>query len=85
MPHEQPLDPTLPHDLLLHLDQISAQDTLTIGESAVVTAQIVGNSVVIHGRVTGDVTAKTAIGLYKIVVGQLDRRTRRITFALRPP
>lgn len=38
--------------------EISAQDTLTIGESAVVNAQITGNSIVIHGRVTGDVTAR---------------------------
>ena len=38
--------------------EISAQDSLTIGESAVVSAQIVGNSVVIQGRVTGDVTAR---------------------------
>ncbi len=38
--------------------EIQAQDTLTIGESAVVNAQIVGNSVIIHGRVTGDVTAR---------------------------
>jgi cytoskeletal protein CcmA (bactofilin family) len=38
--------------------EISAQDALTIGESAVVNAQIVGNSVVIQGRVTGDVTAR---------------------------
>jgi cytoskeletal protein CcmA (bactofilin family) len=42
-----------------HVDgEIAAQDTLTIGESAVVTAQIVGNAVVIHGKVTGDVTAR---------------------------
>jgi cytoskeletal protein CcmA (bactofilin family) len=38
--------------------EISAQDTLTIGESAVVNAQITGSAIVIHGRVTGDVTAK---------------------------
>ena len=38
--------------------EITAQDALTIGESAVVNAQIVGNSVVIQGRVTGDVTAR---------------------------
>jgi cytoskeletal protein CcmA (bactofilin family) len=38
--------------------EIAAQDALTIGESAVVNAQIVGNSVVIQGRVTGDVTAR---------------------------
>jgi len=38
--------------------EITAQDTLTIGESAVVNAQITGTSIVIHGRVTGDVTAR---------------------------
>ena len=37
--------------------EISARDTLTIGEGADVKAQITGNSVVIHGRVTGDVKA----------------------------
>jgi len=38
--------------------EITAQDALTIGEGAVVNAQIVGNAVVIQGRVTGDVTAR---------------------------
>lgn len=38
--------------------EITAQDTLTIGDSAVVNAQITGSSVIIHGRVTGDVTAR---------------------------
>ena len=38
--------------------EISAQDTLTIGESAIVNAQITGSAIVIHGRVTGDVTAR---------------------------
>jgi cytoskeletal protein CcmA (bactofilin family) len=38
--------------------EIAAQDTLTIGESAVVNAQITGNSIIVHGRVTGDVTAR---------------------------
>ena len=38
--------------------EITAQDTLTIGESAVVNAQVTGNAIVIHGRVTGDVTAR---------------------------
>jgi cytoskeletal protein CcmA (bactofilin family) len=38
--------------------EITAQDALTIGESAVVNAQIVGNTVVIQGHVTGDVTAR---------------------------
>ena len=38
--------------------EIAAQDTLTIGESAVVNAQITGTSVIVHGRVTGDITAR---------------------------
>jgi cytoskeletal protein CcmA (bactofilin family) len=38
--------------------EIVAQDTLTIGEGAVVDAQISGGTVVIHGRVTGDVVAR---------------------------
>lgn len=38
--------------------EITAQDTLTIGDTAVVNAQVTGSAVVIHGRVTGDVTAK---------------------------
>jgi cytoskeletal protein CcmA (bactofilin family) len=37
--------------------EITARDTLTIGEGADVKAQITGNSIVIHGRVTGDVKA----------------------------
>jgi cytoskeletal protein CcmA (bactofilin family) len=43
--------------------EISAQDTLTIGESAVVNARIVGTSIVIEGRVTGDVTARQRLEL----------------------
>jgi len=43
--------------------EISAQDTLTIGESAVVNARIVGASIVIEGRVTGDVTARQRLEL----------------------
>jgi cytoskeletal protein CcmA (bactofilin family) len=38
--------------------EITAQDALTIGESATVTAQVSGSSVVIQGRVTGDVVAR---------------------------
>lgn len=38
--------------------EIAAQDTLIIGESAVVNAQITGSSVIVHGRVTGDVNAR---------------------------
>jgi cytoskeletal protein CcmA (bactofilin family) len=38
--------------------EITAQDLVTIGETAVVNAKILGNTVVIQGRVTGDVTAR---------------------------
>jgi cytoskeletal protein CcmA (bactofilin family) len=38
--------------------EVAAQDTLTIGETAIVNAQITGTTVIIHGRVTGDVTAR---------------------------
>jgi cytoskeletal protein CcmA (bactofilin family) len=38
--------------------EIIARDTLTIGETAVVTAQITGTSIIINGCVTGDVTAR---------------------------
>ena len=36
--------------------EIIARDTLSIGESAVVKAQLTGTTIVISGRVTGDVT-----------------------------
>ena len=38
--------------------EITAQDALTIGEGAVVNAQITGTSVMVHGKVTGDITAR---------------------------
>ena len=38
--------------------EITAQDALVIGESAVVNAQVNGTSIVIHGKVTGDVIAR---------------------------
>lgn len=41
--------------------EISAQDTLIVGERAVVTAQINGNTVVIMGRVTGDINARKRV------------------------
>ena len=41
--------------------EIAAQDTLIIGESAVVNAQIKCVSVVVQGRVTGDITAAKRI------------------------
>ncbi len=41
--------------------EISAQDTLIIGERAVVTAQINGNTIIIKGKVTGDINAKKRV------------------------
>ena len=37
--------------------EIAAQDTLLIGESAILNAQISGSSIIINGKVTGDITA----------------------------
>ena len=37
--------------------EVSAQDTLTVGESAVVNARINGSTIVVLGTVTGDVVA----------------------------
>lgn len=37
--------------------EVLASDSVTVGESAVVNAQITGATVVIHGKVTGDITA----------------------------
>src|SRR4029453_14330948 len=45
-----------------HLDgEISAQETLVLGEGAVVTAQISGNTVVIKGQVTGDMNTRKRV------------------------
>ena len=41
--------------------EVSAQDTLTVGESAVVNARIKGTVVLIRGTVTGDVVAATRL------------------------
>lgn len=41
--------------------EISAKDTLTIGESAVVTAQIRAASIVVAGKISGDITAAQRI------------------------
>lgn len=38
--------------------EIAAQDTLIIGESAVVNAQISGSTIILKGKVTGDITAR---------------------------
>ena len=37
--------------------EIAAQDTLIVGESALVNAQISGATIIIKGKVTGDITA----------------------------
>jgi cytoskeletal protein CcmA (bactofilin family) len=41
--------------------EISIQETLILGEGAVVTAQISGNTVVIKGQVTGDINARKRV------------------------
>jgi cytoskeletal protein CcmA (bactofilin family) len=41
--------------------EINARDSLTIGESAVVTAQIRAASIVLAGKISGDITATTRI------------------------
>jgi cytoskeletal protein CcmA (bactofilin family) len=43
--------------------EISAQDTVIIGDSAELTAQIHANTVVVHGRVNGDITARKRVEL----------------------
>ena len=53
--------------------EISAQDTVIIGEGAEVTAQIHANTVVVQGRVNGDITARKRVELKApaTVVGNL--------------
>jgi len=41
--------------------EIAAEDTLIVGERAVVTAQISGNNVIIRGKVTGDISARKRV------------------------
>lgn len=43
--------------------EISAQDTVIIGEGAVVNAQIQANTIVVQGRVNGDITARKKVEL----------------------
>ncbi|MGH7787239.1 MAG: bactofilin family protein [Candidatus Binatia bacterium] len=54
--------------------EISAQDTVIIGEGAEVTAQIHANTVVVQGRVNGDITARKRVELKApaTVVGNLN-------------
>jgi cytoskeletal protein CcmA (bactofilin family) len=44
--------------------EITAEDTLTIGESAVVNARITGTTIIVQGQVTGDITAKTRLEIH---------------------
>lgn len=41
--------------------EVAAQDTLIVGESAVVNAQISGSTIIIKGKVTGDITARKRV------------------------
>jgi len=41
--------------------EIAAQDTLLIGESAILNAKISGSSIIINGKVTGDITASKRV------------------------
>jgi cytoskeletal protein CcmA (bactofilin family) len=41
--------------------EIQAKDSLTVGESAVVTAQIKAASIIVAGKVSGDITATSRI------------------------
>ena len=43
--------------------EISAHDTLTIGEGATVNAKITGTSIIVEGQITGDVTARQRLEL----------------------
>lgn len=47
-----------------HIDgEINAKDTVIIGDAAVVNAQIQANTVIVHGRVQGDITARKHVEL----------------------
>ena len=43
--------------------EITAKDTVTIGETAVINAQIQANTVIVHGRVQGDISARKRVEL----------------------
>ncbi len=43
--------------------EVSAQDTVIIGEGAELTAQINANNIVVQGRITGDLTARKRVEL----------------------
>jgi cytoskeletal protein CcmA (bactofilin family) len=41
--------------------EVAAQDTLIVGESAIVNAQIIVITIIIKGKVTGDITARKRV------------------------
>ncbi len=43
--------------------EVHAQETVILGEHAEVTAQIVANTIIVQGRVTGDLTARKRVEL----------------------
>jgi cytoskeletal protein CcmA (bactofilin family) len=43
--------------------EVQAQETVIVGESAVVSAQIVANTIIIKGKVSGDITARKRVEL----------------------
>lgn len=57
--------------------EISAQDSVIIGEGAEVTAQINANTVIVQGRVSGDITARKRVELKSpaTVVGNISTPT----------
>ena len=43
--------------------EITAQDTLTVGDGAILNATVNGTSIVVHGRITGDINARARLEL----------------------
>ena len=43
--------------------EISAQDTLTVGEGASVSAKVTGATIIVEGKITGDVNARQRLEL----------------------
>jgi len=43
--------------------EITAKDTVIVGDSAVIAAQIQANTIIVHGRVQGDITARKRVEL----------------------
>ena len=45
--------------------QISTSDTLIVGEGATIQAEITCGSLVVHGEITGNISASVSVELYK--------------------